>query len=414
MAQYDVKLLNALLDSYENSLLFRGENKIAVRISFAFTKKSMPEYFDESSLAYDDIHSAVRELEARDYLTIVWKEGKENHIIQKLVLNEKNLDAVYAYVKRKPRSKKEEEILTLLRGWENRKTPVTAAFVAWLEQRIAAGKSVKEFLDVSDREAAKRLLTAVSCVEENKETCYIREFSIRHFGDTKTLESLLGVLGKVMRQFVPEYAGMDIYGILAEYSIYHTPDYVYLKGNAELMLEDESGSRISLYAFRQGLGFTGEDVGRLKICAGSIKRVVTIENLTTFFRWEEKDSLIIYLGGYHNAVRRRMIQMIYAQNPDAQYFHFGDIDVGGFEIYRDLCEKTKVPFQLYHMGIAELRRYHEYTKKLTENDRKRLRRLMEREKIRKEEGGNADDILEVLEYMDKCGRKLEQEIVEAG
>ena len=50
MAHYDARMLNGLLDSYENSLLSRGENKVAIHIAFHFTKKTMPEYFNESSL----------------------------------------------------------------------------------------------------------------------------------------------------------------------------------------------------------------------------------------------------------------------------------------------------------------------------------------------------------------------------
>ena len=44
------KILNYLLDKYENSKLSRGENQRAIHIAFPFNKKTMPKYFDESSL----------------------------------------------------------------------------------------------------------------------------------------------------------------------------------------------------------------------------------------------------------------------------------------------------------------------------------------------------------------------------
>ena len=44
------KILNDLLDKYENSKLSRGENQRAIHIAFPFNKKTMPKYFDESSL----------------------------------------------------------------------------------------------------------------------------------------------------------------------------------------------------------------------------------------------------------------------------------------------------------------------------------------------------------------------------
>ena len=80
--QYEKRILNQLLDSYENSLLSRGENKVTVHIAFPFTKKTIPEYFDESSLAYEEIHAVLKGLEQKGYISIVWKKGKENHIDQ--------------------------------------------------------------------------------------------------------------------------------------------------------------------------------------------------------------------------------------------------------------------------------------------------------------------------------------------
>ena len=60
--QYEKRILHALLDSYESSSLSRGENKVSVHIVYPITRKTMPTYFDESSLAYEDIHAAVKHL----------------------------------------------------------------------------------------------------------------------------------------------------------------------------------------------------------------------------------------------------------------------------------------------------------------------------------------------------------------
>lgn len=133
--------------------------------------------------------------------------------------------------------------------------------------------------------------------------------------------------------------------------------------------------------------------------------MITIENLTTFFGWAEEDSIIIYLGGYHNTVRRKLLQSIHQHMPTAQYLHFGDIDVGGFEIYEDLCRKTQITFKPYHMGIEELKTYAQYAKKLTVNDRKRLDELIEK-------CTENCEYRDVLAYMKEKGIKLEQECVQ--
>lgn len=287
MAHYDIKILSALLDSYENSLLSKGENKVNIHIAFPFTKKTLPEYFNESSLAYDDIHAAVNELERKDFLSVVWKKGKSGHIIQKVILKEEHIDKVYSYLKRTPKA-----------------------------------------------------------------------------------------------------------------------DYVYIKGEGELSFHKGSKAVVELACLEQGIGISGDDVENIKVSGkGRVRKVITIENLTTFFRWWEKNSLIIYLGGYHNSVRRELLNRVYQELPDAEYLHFGDIDIGGFEIYRDLCEKTGIPFQTYHMGIWELKQYEDYTKRLTENDKKRLQAL------KKNGWFGQRKIMQVLEYMEEKDMKLEQEVI---
>ena len=409
MARYDARILNGLLDSYENSLLSRGINKVAVHIAFPFTKKTMPEYFNESSLAYEDIHAVAKELEKKGFLSIVWKRGKVDHIIQKVLLNEENLHAAYSYLQRIPKADYEQAQRKLLKAKKAdcEEDSITYAFIGYLDERIQEGKSVKEFIDLADQDGAEKLLSALLLIEGNEESCYIREFSIRHFGDSKTLEGLLGVVGKVMRRFGPDFAGMDVYAILSEYGIYHTPDYVYLKGEGQILLEGGATPVLDLPLLAQGIGISGEDIRKIRLFGKDrINKIITIENLTTFFRWTEENSLIIYLGGYHNSVRRELLCMLYKELPGADYLHFGDIDVGGFEIYRDLCDKTGIPFQTYHMGIKELKAYEKYAKPLTKNDKKRLECLIEKE--RKKKTGN----VETLEYMKRHGIKLEQEAIE--
>ena len=63
MTKYEKRILGYLLDSYENSLLFTGKNKIGIKISFPFTTGKIPEYFDESSLEYETIHEILKQME---------------------------------------------------------------------------------------------------------------------------------------------------------------------------------------------------------------------------------------------------------------------------------------------------------------------------------------------------------------
>lgn len=403
--KYEERILQALLDSYEGSRLSRGENTVTVHIAFPITKKTMPVYFDENSLAYEEIHGAADHLEELGYTYSVWKDGKKNHILQKIVLCDEKVDAIYRYLGRVPEKKMQQAQLQILEALrEECTTPVAESFIGWLTERIEQGKSVKEYLELEDIEATGRLIRAIHAIERNQKESYIREFSVRCFGDSKELEKKAGLIGKILRRFSSDFEEMDTDAILAEYSIYRTPNYVYVKGCGMLHIGTPEAYRIDLRNLRQGIGLSGEDLDSLEWSQEvPVKKVLTIENLTTFFRWEEPDSIVIYLGGYHNAVRRKFLQKLNRAFPDAEYFHFGDIDVGGFEIYRDLCCRTGIPFRTYRMGISELKKYEQYAKKLTANDRRRLEVLLENKAY--------EAVWPVLDYMKKHDEKLEQESV---
>ena len=158
---------------------------------------------------------------------------------------------------------------------------------------------------------------------------------------------------------------------------------------------------MKLRTLNQGFAISGEDLWKVTFSDLSrIKRVITIENLTTFFRWHEPESLIIYLGGYHNGIRRTLLKKIYQELPKISYYHFGDIDAGGFSILKDLRNKTGIPFQMYHMDIETLKCYEKYGKALTESDRIRLKEMEKNEELQ-----------EVVSYMLLHNVKLEQEYV---
>ena len=398
MVQYDRKVINQLLDTYENSLLSTGENKRTIQIEFRFTKTSIPAYFDESSSEYENIHISMKELERKKLIRIIWKDNKQDYLIHKVRLMTDHLEEAYQYVGRRPKRGLEEENVALLQKYLDEEAPVTVAFVNYLLGRLQNHRSVKEYIDLEDRKETERFLRACVLVEQNREPRYLREFSITHFQDSKYFEQIESRIAKVFRHFSEEYGEMDSIDLLAEYGIYRTPNYVYFKGNAVISIGEAT---VDLSLLKQGIGISGEDFPRIRCSELSrVKKVITIENLTSFFRYCEEDSLMIYLGGYHNRIRRTLLNMIYETIPYANYYHFGDMDAGGFSILMDLRKKTGIPFMSYHMDLDTLKEYRQYAKRLNESDRNRL------EKIRIEK-----EFSEVIDFMLEENIKLEQECI---
>ena len=128
--------------------------------------------------------------------------------------------------------------------------------------------------------------------------------------------------------------------------------------------------------------------------------VVTVENLTSFYECSNEQVMFVYLGGYHNSVRRQFLLRITELCPNLIFKHFGDIDAGGFLILNHLKEKTGIMFEPICMGKSTLIKYFDHTRPLTSEDVKRLKKL-------KEDAYFND----VVTYMIQNNVKLEQENV---
>ena len=152
----------------------------------------------------------------------------------------------------------------------------------------------------------------------------------------------------------------------------------------------------------EGLSISAKDIGSVTCIRLMEDRFISIENKTTYLRYTPDNTVTFYSGGYIDRYQRDFLRKVYSDNPNIDYMHFGDIDVGGFLIHRHLCRAVGARFNLYRMGIRELEdpRFQPCRKKLTENDRSRMKGLMEEEEYR-----------EVLAYMDEHDVKLEQEII---
>ena len=211
------------------------------------------------------------------------------------------------------------------------------------------------------------------------------------FGDSKIFEA---IKNKVIRLLFRYGDFPQEETILEELNVVRNPGHVYFKGCGIITI---SGQTIDLSYLKSDIAISSlllDDVNEIKITG---KRLITIENLTTFNKFNEPDTFAIYLGGYHNSYRRNFIKKIYQSNPEIEYFHYGDIDAGGFYILLHLRKKTEIKFMPYNMNVEILKKYSAYTKRLTDNDRKRLENL------------KSSEFSEIVSFMLENDCKLEQE-----
>ena len=387
----DKEIVDKLLTKYENSKTFIGENKntqnFKVKISSLY-----PKYDDVSQMDYyHKLNQTLDFLESKELITLVKKRsGKVNYAI----LNLDKLDECYAFCKRVPKSDINSKLLSLFNKYscldDNIYKPLVL-YVKEQEKNISENKHVKLF-DGNINELSDVLLLT-KAILENKEEIFVRELSIKLFNNSKRLEQLEQKV-RLLLYFYGSYDDKDT--VLEEHNIIKTPTYVMVKGNGILSFENQ---RIDLSLISGDIGLSTKTLQELKEVNVKGKSVITVENLTNFHKYEPKDELVIYLGGFHNSVKREFIKKCYQNNKDVSYKHFGDIDAGGFYILLHLIDKTGVLFTPYHMDKETLINNKEHWITLTDNDKKRLNILKDNNPI----------FSDVITYMLENNCKLEQE-----
>lgn len=396
--RYDEWVLGLLLDRYERSSLSRGENQVRVSIALEVNKSRFPfpEYFDLSSGVWMVVHEQLQELERQGLVTLQWKKGN-SEILRKVLLctDEEALSRSYALLGRTPRREQEQKLLQICEAFalrvqeeqarDGKERGALSRFLSALISQLSQGKKVaKAYADPEDPGELRRLLVLMDGIlaHAGRPECFVREFSIETFHDSKVAERELSRAARVIRDFARPEEGLsdlDTWELLSEYGICKNPSLLMMKGHGAFTLQ---GQRIELDAIPGGMALTNEAVpGLVWEREKDPCTVLTIENLTSFHRFPcekvcGRPVLVLYLGGYANRIRRSLLMKIHEACPQALYLHFGDLDAGGFRIWRHLCRTTGISFLPYLMDARTLETYADQGRALSENDKKALAQML--------------------------------------
>ncbi|MGN1350420.1 MAG: Wadjet anti-phage system protein JetD domain-containing protein [Anaerovoracaceae bacterium] len=395
---YEEKLLIALAEKYRKSKKDTGENRIRRRTSVK-PENIYSRYhdndgdFEKISALNEAVYSLVEkgfvQVETESFGT----ELKKIFLVdEKISETEQYLKDVYDYV---PKENKLNRLSRLIDAYGD------ASEICRAECQELREKLRKRIVP-KNLEEMEQVLAAVAFIEKNQEELFIREASLKIYGDSKIFEEkTMEPVCAMLRRYdeYPSEANGFLDEILEKYHIRKEPQRLALRGNVGIRI---GGEKIELGNFAQGIEFSALDAARIQSIAVRSPRFMTVENKTAYLRYQPEDTVLFYLGGYANRDQRNFIRMVYRDNPEVEYLHFGDIDAGGFWIHQHLCEVTGVKFGMFGMSERELGdpAYDSCLHSLTERDRAGLRHLAEYPEYRT-----------VAEYMLEKNVKLEQEII---
>lgn len=403
------KILNTLIDKYEDSATFKGENKVKQRFRIS-PEKLFSRYADEREYDYfSDLNTGIRDLEKAGYITISEKGMK----ITEVTLCTERAGDICRELSRKPK----DDVMRYLKGMldDNRKyfeeigsgNGVKEAVIEYISDqydRLTKSKLPEYFSgDFSEYGDFFLLLQALCDVGDE---IYVRDLSVKIFNDSKKLETIESKVRGCLYKYW-EFSEKET--VLEELGVVKTPSYVMVKGPVVIEMDGQS---LDVGALTGDIGLSTKTLTGVTDIRVYGTRVITVENLTTFHEddYSEKDC-VIYLGGFHNTVRREFIRMLYSRNMSLDFYHFGDIDAGGFYIYEHLRKYTGIPFKILNMDKDTVQKYIRYTKPLTQNDLHRLNKLITKYESGEYNNPDSEVIIDTLKYLISNGVKLEQEAI---
>lgn len=395
---YCSSILNKLIDMYENRGAFCRDASSLRAIQFDIAKEysAYKNRYDHDS--YREINFAIGSL-ANNGLVIASPDNSGRY--SKVKLNVENIEAAYKILNRTTIPEQCKKVEQVLLKYSKSHSELVNNIVKHFMEIIVEYKELPYDLDFD----FQRLDSVLKIIEEllslDKET-YIRNFSTAILKDSKKFQKeYRSVVESILHDYTE--AVVEKEKILEYYNLYENPTYVLIKGDADVFYEKTT---ISLIELKDGIALSNaslESIAKVKVNAESI---ITVENLTTYHDCDDENAVYIYLGGFHNSTKQKLIEKIYRDNPDCRYFHKGDIDVYGFLILENLKAKTGVPFEALEMDVQTLERYYKcgFFKELTNNDRKMINAKID---------GQLSKYKTVLEYMLTYDCKVEQESVKA-
>ena len=397
MVDFGKRILNKLLDKYENSVISKKGSNRNLKIALTLKDKELSTYVCKDSYNYRDENDAILAIYQRKEFIFVEKDKYGD--FKSLYLNKEKVNLVYNFLKRNNPVEELDKIRQILD--EEQSEGIIGEFVSFCNDWILKKFSFpKTYFDSCEQ--LNDILLGIKEIQKLEKETKFRDFSAKVYGDSKKFEKIKTKIAKIFYEFdeeciVDNFDEETVLDILSEKNIVRNTTYAIIKGNVTFELNNVV---IDLSKLKYEFCLSVEMINCLRFVETGAKKVITVENLTTFYDFNDDEYIVMYLGGFHNHTKRTLLKKLQNNYPELLFFHFGDIDAGGIHILKHLRDKTNINFIPYKMDVETLSSNKEGWKELTKNDVKRLSKIKDGE------------FLGLIDYMLSNNCKLEQEAIE--
>lgn len=392
------EMLQLLLDRYERP---HRDPKRVVRV---WVKKDVPDY---AAGARHEVNAALRGLEQQAAVKLHWVKYETNNWLAKVDLQPDQVALVYAALHRTPRRSQEAEFQALLAA----QTPQAAwhaELLTWLNTQLSAKRSLAPF-KLADLRFSTDLLAALGALAQLQAPTLERLFSVAVFGHSKRFTALRPAVLALLRRHSPHVAdyGNDKQGqraLLRAHYLNRNPEYLPVSGPLTLMV---NGAALDLLPFQPSVGLSAETLQLATAIASPVRKVLTIENVASFHHWLTlcpADTVTIFIGGFASPTAICLLKMLQASSPARLFYHWGDLDAGGWRILAHLRRQLGT-VQTMAMDQATFAAHRQFAQPLTKNDHAALTSLQQHPLL--------TDCASTIAALLTANKKLEQEAIGA-
>lgn len=339
-------VLNRLLDKYENSKHLTHPGVSNRRVMLQIDKKDLPEYQYENASIRDLFNEAVRLLEQQGFVSV--ERVPNRPLLRCVSLNLERVRDAYALVGRlHPEVSVNRYCEIIRRALKGLHTPW---IIEWGEAICTQMKNSLKLPSICKQGEGflRGLLRAFVRYDALQgDSITMRAFSSICYHDTKRFErDYRDAFIKASESFHPELREICSQqeptqkDELAFLGIYSRPELYELAG--KFSVETNSGIANFSAFTTTGIAIPSTAIDNIRAFdMQEINTVIFIENKTNYDEYllneAKTNELIFFHGGFFSPQKGKLIQkLVKAATDHTQFYFWGDIDLGGFQMFERL------------------------------------------------------------------------------
>lgn len=355
--RYGTNIVNELLDSYENSGNFDGNTGRKVYLKKSFNRPS------GDSVDYEEFLLELTNLRGKGIVDFDWRI--KGHVADKIWLMAENVQIAYDFVCRENKHGALARVGAAVRNAESR---IGDGWIRLYLDRVLDDISQNRINGFwrADAKLVDDVLKALELIYSLKgASISMRAASIRLYSDSKRFENdIKRHIVSIAKKYEPVLAESDDEDIserevLSQLGIVKMSEIFEFCGGLKVFYND---GVVDYSPIKNGACVAGDSLSEIeRMELSDVQCILFIENKTNYTEYclnsRCKNELVVFHGGLYSPAKGNFFRLIRKALKNQQVFYWGDIDLGGFNMFCRLKENI-FPFLLpYNMDRRSFEQY---------------------------------------------------------